>query len=288
AAASALGAIPRQYNFAADILERNLSAGRADKAAYIDPRGIWTYGALADRVERFSHALPRLGIEREQRILICLLDTIDWPTAFLGAIKAGVIAVPVNTLMTEDDYRFMLADSRARLLVVSAALYPKFKDLIGAAPDPADVTAPTTRDDMCFWLYTSGSTGQPKGAVHIQSDLRLTDDLYGGPILGLRENDLCYSVAKLFFAYGLGNALTFPMSAGATTVLMPDRPTPESVAALLRQHPITVLYGVPTFYAAFLASPAAPQKSEVRLRRCVSAGEALPTDVGRRWSERYG
>jgi benzoate-CoA ligase len=207
----------------------------------------------------------------------------------------------------------MLADSRARGLVVSEALYPKFKDLIASATDlvhvivsgddaqghqsfedllqkakPADVTAPTTRDDMCFWLYTSGSTGQPKGAVHIQSDLRLTDDLYGGPIVGLTESDLCYSVAKLFFAYGLGNALTFPLSAGATTVLMPERPTPDSVAALLRQHPVTVLFAVPTFYAAFLASPAAPQKSEVKLRSCVSAGEALPPDVGRRWSERYG
>src|SRR5581483_2144626 len=125
AAASALGAIPRQYNFAADILERNLSAGRADKPAYIDPRGTWTYGALADRVERFGHALRRLGVEREQRILICLTDTIDWPTAFLGAIKAGIVAVPVNTLMTEDDYRYMLNDSRARLLVVSDGLYPK-------------------------------------------------------------------------------------------------------------------------------------------------------------------
>jgi benzoate-CoA ligase family protein len=311
--AAAVDTVPRQYNFAADVLKRNLDAGRAGKPAYIDPRGTWSYGQLADRVARFGEVLRSLGIRREERILLCLLDTIDWPTAFLGAIKAGVIAVPVNTLMTEADYRFMLADSRARLLVVSEALYPKFKDLIGSAPDlahvivsgdnaqghksfedllakakPADVTAATTRDDMCFWLYTSGSTGQPKGAVHIQSDLRLTDDLYGGPILGLNENDLCYSVAKLFFAYGLGNALTFPLSVGAATVLMPDRPTPESVAALLRQHPISVFYGVPTFYAAFLASPAAPQKSEVKLRRCVSAGEALPTDVGRRWSERYG
>jgi benzoate-CoA ligase len=127
--------VPRDYNFAADLLERNLAAGRADKAAYIDPRGTWTYGALADRVERFGQALRRLGIEREQRILICLTDTIDWPTAFLGAIKAGVVAIPVNTLMTEDDYRFMLTDSRAKLLVVSDVLYPKFEKLIGECPD---------------------------------------------------------------------------------------------------------------------------------------------------------
>jgi benzoate-CoA ligase len=312
-AAAALNAIPRDYNFAADILERNLAAGRAEKAAYIDPRGTWTYGALADRVERFGQALRRLGVAREQRILICLADTIDWPTAFLGAIKAGIVAIPVNTLMTEDDYRFMLADSRARLLVVSEALYPKFASLIGQSPDLKHVivsganahghqlfedllagpktepyAAPTTRDDICFWLYTSGSTGKPKGAVHVHANLRLTNDLYGGPVLGLTENDVCYSVAKLFFAYGLGNALTFPMSVGATAVLLPERPTPDSVAALLRAHPVTVFYGVPTFYAAFLASPAAPQRSEVKLRRCVSAGEALPADVGRRWSERYG
>jgi benzoate-CoA ligase len=308
-----VGAIPRSYNFAADILERNLSAGRANKPAFIDPRGSWSYGQLADRVDRFGALLRSLGLRREERILICLLDSIDWPTAFLGAIKAGVVAVPVNTLMTEDDYRFMLADSRARLLLVSEALYPKFASLIGESPDLAHVivsgenaqghrrfedaianatpepfTAPTQRDDMCFWLYTSGSTGKPKGAVHIHADLRLTNDLYAAPILGLNEHDVCYSVAKLFFAYGLGNALTFPMSVGASTVLLPDRPTPEGVAALLKQHAVTVFYGVPTFYAAFLAGAAMPQRSEVKWRRCVSAGEALPEDVGRRWVERYG
>ena len=310
---AAADAIPRDYNFAADVLQRNLDAGRRDKPAYIDPRGSWSYGQLADRVERFGHALRTLGVRREERILICLLDTIDWPTAFLGAIKAGVVAVPVNTLMTEDDYRFMLADSRARVLVVSEALYPKVAGLIPSSPDlvhvivsgsdshghlafeeliakssTSPVTAPTTRDDMCFWLYTSGSTGRPKGAVHVHADLKLTDDLYARQTLGITEDDVCYSVAKLFFAYGLGNALTFPLSAGATTVLLPDRPTPEGVAALLRQHPVTVFYAVPTFYAAFLASPAAPQRSEVHLRLCVSAGEALPPDVGRRWRERFG
>jgi benzoate-CoA ligase len=311
--ADAIDTIPRNYNFAADILARNLAAGRADKAAFIDPRGTWSYGRLAERVNRFGAALRSLGIRREERILLCLTDTIDWPTAFLGALKAGVVAIPVNTLMTEDDYRFMLTDSRARLLVVSDVLYPRFAPLIGDCPDlehvvvsgenghgharfedllaaatAEDVTAPTTRDDMAFWLYTSGSTGKPKGAVHTHADLPLTDALYAAPTLGLTENDVCYSVAKLFFAYGLGNALTFPMSAGAATVLLPDRPTPDAVAALLKAHPVTVFYAVPTFYAAFLASPAAPQRSEVKLRRCVSAGEALPVEVGRRWRERYG
>jgi benzoate-CoA ligase family protein len=311
-AAAAIDAIPRLYNFAADILQRNLAAGRADKPAYIDPRGSWTYGQLSERVACFGYVLRSLGIRKEERILVALLDTIDWPTVFLGSIKAGVIPIPVNTLMTEDDYRFMLCDSRARALVVSEPVLARFQNAIGASPDIAHVivsgenghghlpledllskarpdpyTAPTTRDDMCFWLYTSGSTGTPKGAVHIHSSPRLTADLYAASVLGLKEDDLCYSVAKLFFAYGLGNALTFPMAVGATTVLLPERPTPDGVAAVLRRHPVTVLYGVPTFYAAYLASSAALAPSEVHLRCCVSAGEALPLDVGRRWKERY-
>jgi benzoate-CoA ligase len=311
--ANAADAIPRVYNFADDLLRRNLAAGRADKPAFIDPRGSWTYGQLAGRVSCFGHVLRKLGIAPEDRILLCLTDTIDWPTAFLGAIKAGVVAVPVNTLLTENDYRFMLTDSRTKLLVASEELYPRLAGLIGSCPDlktvivsgadghghgrledllqsasGPDYTAPTTRDDMCFWLYTSGSTGQPKGAVHVHANPRLTADLYGGPVLGLTENDLVYSVAKLFFAYGLGNAMTFPMAAGATAVLMPGRPTPDAVAELLRKHPVTVFFGVPTFYAAFLANAAAPARGELKLRTCVSAGEALPVDVGRRWSERYG
>jgi benzoate-CoA ligase len=266
--------VPRDYNFAADILKRNLGAGRGDKVAYIDHRGSYSYAALAARVERFGHVLRALDVRREERVLMCLTDTIDWPTAFLGAIKAGVVAVPVNTLLTEDDYRFMLEDSRARLLVVSEELLPKFAKAIETSKHLAHVivsgdkahghqrfdelleaaktdvvTAPTTRDDMCFWLYTSGSTGKPKGAVHTHADLKLTDDLYAQPILGITEKDVCYSVAKLFFAYGLGNALTFPMSVGATTVLLPDRPTPDLVADLLKKHRVTIFYAVPTFYA---------------------------------------
>jgi benzoate-CoA ligase family protein len=326
---ASIDAVPRDYNFAADILKRNLDAGRGEKAAYIDHRGSLSYAALAARADCFGRVLHARGIQRDERILLCLLDTVDWPTAFLGAIKFGAVPVPVNTLMTEDDYRYMLHDSRARMLVVSAELLPKFKNLIGACPDldhvivsgdgafgyrrldklltaeaeavaleAANATrlglptreriAPTKRDDMCFWLYTSGSTGRPKGAVHTHADLKLTDDLYAGPILGITEDDVCYSVAKLFFAYGLGNALTFPMSAGATTVLLPARPTPEAVAEILKKHEVTVFYAVPTFYAGFLASFAAPERADVKMRRCVSAGEALPPDVGRRWSERYG
>ncbi len=313
ASAVPAGEVPREYNFAADVLEANLRAGRAHKPAYVDPRGSWSFGELADRAARFGQALRALGVRREERMLLCLLDTIDWPTAFLGAVKTGVIPIPVNTLMSEDDCRFMLADSRARVLVVSEAIYPKFENVIRANADlelvivcgddarghhrfedliarakPEAYTAPTAGDDICFWLYTSGSTGQPKGAVHVHADLKLTNELYAAGILGLTDQDVCYSAAKLFFAYGLGNALTFPLSAGATTILLPERPTPELVATLMRRHPVTVLYGVPTFYAAFLASAAAPRRDELKLRLCVSAGEALPAQIGSRWRERYG
>jgi acyl-coenzyme A synthetase/AMP-(fatty) acid ligase len=232
---TSLGQDPRAYNFAADVLQRNLDAGRADKPAYIDPRGVTTYGQLADRASRFGAALRGLGVRREERVLMAMLDTADWPAAFLGCLKAGIIAVPVNTLLTEDDYRFMLAHSRAKALVVSEELFPRFEKLIAACPDldhvivaganphgfrlfedligadePEPYTAPTTADDIAFWLYTSGSTGNPKGAVHVHGSLKLTADLYGTPVAGLQESDTVYSVAKLFFAYGLGNAMTFP------------------------------------------------------------------------------
>jgi benzoate-CoA ligase family protein len=308
---SGIAAIPRRYNFAEDVLARNLTAGRSSKSAYIDPRGTWSYGQLAERVARFGNLLRSFGIQREQRILICLTDTIDWPTSFLGAIKAGVVAVPVNTLMSEAEYRFILEDSRARLLIVSEELYPRFANLIGTCPDlehilvsgnhgfghalfedalqaadATEYTAPTIRDEMCFWLYTSGSTGKPKAAVHVHAAPRLTDYCYGAHVLGLTENDVVYSVSKLFFAYGLGNAMTFPLLAGATTVLTPERPTPNSVAELLRMYGVTVFFAVPTFYAAFLAANPV-ERAALRLRCCVSAGEALPVDVGRSWSERF-
>jgi benzoate-CoA ligase family protein len=312
-AAEQMGLVPRDYNFAADVLQRNLAAGRANKPAYIDGSRTLTYGQLAERVARFGAALRGVGLRREERVLIALTDTIDWPTAFLGCLKAGIIAVPVNTLLTEDDYRFMLADSRAKCLVVSEVLFPRFERIINESPDlehvivsgsnphgyrlfediigadePEHYTAPTVADDIAFWLYTSGSTGKPKGAVHVHASLKLTNDLYAAPIVGIRETDVVHSVAKLFFAYGLGNAMTFALSAGATVILNPERPTPDGVAAVLRNHPVTIFFAVPTFYAAFLASPSAPQKSEVKFRRCISAGEALPEQIARRFKERYG
>ena len=305
--------IPREFNAAHDLIERNLSAGRAGKLAYIDDAGKYTYGQLAERVNRAANALAGIGLGMEERILLAHLDTIDWPSVFLGAIKAGIVPIAVNTLLTTKDYEFMLQDSRARVLVVSEALLPSFAPLIGKLPFLKQVivsgknaqghaslqelmskagtqfeAAPTTRDDACFWLYSSGSTGAPKGTVHIHSSLIHTAELYARPVLGIREQDVVFSAAKLFFAYGLGNALTFPLAVGASTVLMAERPTPQSVFKRLKEHRPTIFYGVPTLFAALLASPELPKKEEVGMRVCTSAGEALPADIGERWTRHFG
>jgi benzoate-CoA ligase len=308
--------IPRDYNAAHDLIERNLAAGRAGKVAYIDDSGSYTYGDLAERVNRCASLLRGLGLRPEERVLLCHLDTIDFPALFLGAIKAGIVPIAVNTLLTTADYDYMLRDSRARALVVSGPLYPAFAPLLGKHPQLAHVIvsgtataaaasslslaelmskaattfapAETTCDDACFWLYSSGSTGAPKGTVHQHSSLILTAELYAKPILGIREDDVVFSAAKLFFAYGLGNGLTFPLAVGATTVLMAERPTPASVFARLRKHRPTIFYAVPTLFAALLASPDLPKADEVSLRRCTSAGEALPADLGRRWTAHFG
>ena len=305
--------IPREYNAAHDLVGRNLAAGRAAKVAYIDDRGCYSYGELAQRVDRCANALVGLGIRPEERVLLCLLDTIDFPTAFLGSIKAGIVPIAANTLLTTNDYEYMLRDSRACALIVSSALLPVLEPLLGtlpclrhvvvaggehgalhsldtllAAADSAFEPAPTTCDDTCFWLYSSGSTGAPKGTLHVHSSLIATAELYARPILGIREDDVVFSAAKLFFAYGLGNGLTFPLAVGATTVLMAERPTPAAVARRLREHRPTIFYGVPTLYGAMLASPDLPAREELRLRRCASAGEALPADIGRRWSAHFG
>jgi len=308
--------IPRDYNAAHDLVERNLRAGRAGKVAYIDDQGKYTYGELAERVNRCAAAFTGLGVQREQRILLCLLDTIDFPAAFLGAIRAGIVPVAGNTLLTTKDYEYMLRDSRAVALVVSAPLLPVFAPLFGTLPDlkhvivsgptgdagaqhrslaaltadaPAEFpAAETTCDDACFWLYSSGSTGAPKGTIHVQSSLISTAELYAKPVLGIREDDVVFSAAKLFFAYGLGNGLTFPMSVGATTVLMAERPTPAAVFARLRTQRPTIFYGVPTLFAALLASPDLPARGELAMRVCTSAGEALPAEIGKRWTEHFG
>ena len=305
--------VPRDYNAAWDLIQRNLQAGRGAKTAFIDDVGSYTYDELAGRVNRFGNVLAGLGLEQESRVMLCLLDTIYFPTAFLGSIQAGVVPIAANTLLTSADYDFMLGDSRAQALVVSEALWPQFASIVGkhkhlkhiivsgadakgnlcladlmAKASPEFVPAQTTCDDMCFWLYSSGSTGAPKGTVHLHSHLIQTAELYARGVLGIREDDLVFSAAKLFFAYGLGNGLTFPMAVGATAILMAERPTPQSVFKRLRERQPTVFYGVPTLFASLLASPLLPARGELRMRLCTSAGEALPADISKRWTEHFG
>ena len=305
--------IPRDYNAAQDLVERNLIAGRGGKTAYIDDDGRYTYAEFGERVNRAANALTGLGLEMEDRIMLAHFDTIDFPSVFLGAIRAGIVPVCANTLLTTADYKFMLEDSRVRALVVSEALLPVFQPLLKNMPflkhvivsgqqarghlhlqqimadaSTAFAAAPTLADDPCFWLYSSGSTGTPKGTVHIHSSLIQTAELYAKPILGIREGDVVFSAAKLFFAYGLGNALTFPLAVGATAILMAERPTPGAVFKRLMEHRPTIFYGVPTLYGALLASPELPNRKQLALRVCTSAGEALPAQLGQRWSEHFG
>src|SRR5471032_1363085 len=260
--------------------------------------------------ETKEQGMAATGIPREYN---AVLDTIDFPAAFLGAIKAGIVPVALNTLLTTPDYDYMLRDSRAQALVVSEPLLKTFLPLLGKLPDLKHVivagkdaqgyllfsgllskegkdfkAAPTLADDICFWLYSSGSTGAPKGTIHLHSHLILTADLYAVPILGIREDDIVFSAAKLFFAYGLGNALTFPLSVGATALLMAERPTPAAVFARLTQYRPTIFCGVPTLYANMLASPAMPARGDLRLRMCTSAGEALPREIGEHFAAHAG
>ncbi|HEX6609204.1 MAG TPA: benzoate-CoA ligase family protein, partial [Hyphomicrobiaceae bacterium] len=267
------------------------------------------------RCNRMGHLLKAFGIARETRIAVLMLDTNDYPPVFWGAIKAGVVPVLLNTLLNSEQYAHMLADCRAKALFVSAALLPAVQPILGRLPSlthvfvsggeapafaldlrteldaqPTDFeAAETCADETAFWLYSSGSTGMPKGVRHVHSSMMETARLYGQGVLDIREDDVCFSAAKLFFAYGLGNGMSFPMSAGATTVLLAERPTPESVMRTLKTHRPTLFFGVPTLYAAMLVSPQAQRENgSDRLRLCVSAGEALPAEVGKTWKSRFG
>ncbi len=306
---------PRIYNAAVDMIDRHVAEGRAAKAAFIDADGVQTYGELATDCNRMANLLGACGISRETRVALLVHDTRSFPVAFWGAIKAGVVPVALNTLLTTEQYAYILADSRAHALIVSAAILPVVQPLLGALPflrhvfvadGPASTSArdfgrelaeqptaftsvDTAADETAFWLYSSGSTGMPKGARHVHTSAVETARLYGQGILGIEPDDVCFSAAKLFFAYGLGNGMSFPLSVGATTVLLPERPTPEAVFRTLQTHQPTIFFGVPTLYAAMLAHPGAgPELSSPRLRACVSAGEALPAEVGLAWKRRFG
>src|SRR5271166_6631299 len=316
---SPVPAPPEAFNFAAWLLQAN--AGRSRKAAFVDDAGSLAYGELDERARRFAAALKEAGVKREERALLLMLDSNDWPVAFLGCMLAGVAPVAVNTLMTADDYAFMLEHSRAQAAFVSGALKPALKGaltksdhevhkvVVSRPTQPLefgevefeaflDRHAPLARppqthaDDPAFWLYSSGSTGRPKGAVHSHANPYWTVELYGKAVLGLKEDDVCFSAAKLFFAYGLGNALTFPLSVGATALLMAERPTPEALFKRLTGGvggvKPTVFYGAPTGFAGILASPACVEREEVALSLVSSAGEALPAEIGERFKRHFG
>ena len=301
------------YNAATDLIERNLDGDRAGRIAVIDEDGAHTYAELADRTDRCAHALRSIGVQPEQRVLLCLYDSVDFPACFLGAIRAGIIPVPINTMWSAADYAYALTDSRAKAVVVSEGRLPQMVegallagwkgDIVvagdsgGTYPELSQLTEglggafephPTTSDDACFWLYSSGSTGRPKAAVHVHSSLVQTAELYGQGVLGISRDDTVYSAAKLFFAYGLGNALTFPLSVGATAILFSGRPKPPEVNRILREQRPTIFFGVPTLFSSLLASADLPGMGEHNLRLCASAGEALPEPVGTAWTRRTG
>jgi 4-hydroxybenzoate-CoA ligase len=305
------------YNAANDFIDRNVTEGRGDKIAFVDPTRTLTYRELQARCNRFANALPRLGIGRERRIMMIMLDTVEFPAVFWGAIKAGVVPIPINTLLTLEQWQYMIEDSRADAVVISAALLDRARPVLDAisarrhlhvivtdgAAGPNDIgidsllvnsadeaeSAATHADETAFWLYSSGSTGNPKGTRHVHSSPYWSALSYGVGVLGITPDDVGFSVAKLFFAYGLGNSMNFPMSVGATTILSPDRQTPDTVLATMRQHNPTIFYCVPTLYASMLAHPQIERGAgSNRLRLCLAAGEALPGDVGKRWEEKVG
>ena len=306
---------PRMYNAVSDFIDRHVEDGRGDHVAFIDPDRSLTYKELQDATEKTANMLRRHGFEQEDRIALLMLDSINFPIVFWGAIRAGVVPVALNTLLTTEQYGYILGDSRVKGVFISTELMesagpaiaamnttPKvFRVGGGAVAGQIDAgvefdkcqtgfpPANTTRDDVAFWLYSSGSTGMPKGVMHVHTSLMETARLYGQGVLGIQPDDVCFSAAKLFFAYGLGNGMSFPMSVGATTVLLPGRPTPQAVFDVLKHHNPTIFFGVPTLYAAMLAHPdAGPAISSKKLRACVSAGEALPEEIGNRWKKLFG
>ncbi len=304
-------------NAALYFVDRHVDEGRGGKVAFREAAGekrTLTYGTLSKRSACVVDALKRAGIRREDRALMLVLDKIEFPEIFWGCLKAGVVPIPLNTLLATDVYRSILNDSRAACLFLSEELLPVVGPAIADAeflrhvvvvgtktPDGAqsytdflagcapEKPVAVSDDETAFWLYSSGSTGLPKGVRHVHSSLKASSDTYGKQVLNIREDDVVYSVAKIFFAYGLGNAMSFPMSVGATTILYDARPTSAVVMGIISVEKPTVFCGVPTLYAAILAHMESENhKPPTKLRRCISAGEALPEDIGKAWAALWG
>jgi benzoate-CoA ligase family protein len=304
--------VPDWYN-ASLIVDQNLEAGRAEKVAIYYGDEQVTYGELARRINRFGHALKELGVRQEDRVLLVLNDTPSFPTAFFAAIRIGAVPIPVNTLLRADEYRYFVENSRARAVVVDLEHYEKVREGLEGYAQPLELIltngraegaqtledlleggedelapAGTHRDDPAFWLYSSGSTGKPKGAVHLQHDINYTCETYARHVLEVSEDDLCFSASKLFHAYGLGNGISFPYWAGASTVLHPGRPTPQAILEMAQRYRPTLFFAVPTLYNAILNHQGAADYDLSSVRLCASAAESLPAGIWRRWKEMFG
>jgi benzoate-CoA ligase len=302
--------LPERYNASTSFLDNNLEAGRGSHPAVFYQDTKFTYAEIAAQVNRAGNAMHRLGIQMEQRVMLALFDSPEFIACFFGAIRAGIVPVPVNTMLTTHDYEYLLNDSRAQVLIVSQPLYEHFAPILphlkwlkhiivvgeatpgtisysdwvnAESPDlsPAD----TTPDDACFWLYSSGTTGFPKGAVHLQHDMLYAAKHYTTHILNLHTHDRMFSVAKLFFAYGLGNSMYFPFFSGASTILHPGAPTPQAAFEIITRAKPTLFFGVPTAYAHMLTEDISPYDLS-SLRLCISAGEALPVTLYQKWHEK--
>jgi len=283
------------------LLDRNLEAGRGEKAAVRWAGGSVTYSELARMAGGAGLRLRDLGVRREERVLLVMDDSPALMAAFLGAIRIGAVPVPVNPLLQRsEDYDHYFTDSLARVVIsdetTEARVMPAAaRHAVAAIPgaelvsQPADLeAAPTRRDDMAFWLYSSGSTGKPKAVVHLQHDIEFTCETYARQVLGIREDDITFSTTKLFHAYGMGNGMTFPLWAGATSVLLGGRPTPPVVLEMIAAQRPTLFFSAPTLYNAILNHPASAAADLSSIRHCVAAAESLPAEVWRRWKETYG
>lgn len=305
---------PNHFNVVEPLVDSHLTQGRGNKAAILCGDETVTYRDLLERVNRVGNALRNLGVRMEDRVAILMPDSPGCVYAFFGAMKIGAVSIPMNTNLLPKDYEYLLNDSRARLLIIHSSLLGKVAEIrarlrclkhIVVADDLATGTlgleqlmaaasselerADTSKDDAAFWLYSSGTTGFPKGAIHLHHDMIVEADLYAKETIGLVESDVSFSIAKLFFAYGLGNGLYFPLRVGGTTVLLPERPLPDTVFGVIERYQPTVFYGVPTFYASLLnAAERSGRTSLGRVRMCVSAGEPLPKPIYERWLKRFG